>query len=76
MASLKSLKVIKRCHFTDPNTNGLELRVTPQGGKTWAFRYVRKSDGKKRRVTIGKFGDQKGFLNSCRSSRTGSNTAC
>jgi integrase len=34
---------------------GLILRVTPMGTRTWSVQYVRKSDGVKRRVTIGTF---------------------
>ena len=36
----------------------LELRVSPNGAKTWAFRYRRTSDGARRRVTIGRFPDK------------------
>lgn len=41
--------------FQDTQTNGLELRVTVTGAKTWAVRYTRKSDGRRRRVTLGTF---------------------
>lgn len=44
-----------RTDFTDPNTKGLMLRVTPHGAKTWAILYNRKGDGKKRRFTLGQF---------------------
>jgi integrase len=41
--------------FQDTHTKGLELRVTDTGTKTWAVRYTRKSDGRRRRVTLGTF---------------------
>ena len=39
----------------DVQERGLELRVTRAGVKAWAFRYRRKSDGRKRVVTLGRF---------------------
>ena len=54
---IDALKVPKRTDFTDPDTKGLVLRVTPTGSKTWAFLYSRKGDGLKRRVTIGAHGN-------------------
>lgn len=60
---LEALNVVQRTDFTDPKTAGLSLRMTPGGSKSWSFLYVRKSDGKKRRVTIGDFGaDHKGLI--------------
>ncbi len=60
---LEALAVASRSDFTDPKTEGLSLRVTPSGGKSWSLLYVRKSDGKKRRVTIGDFGaDHQGLI--------------
>jgi integrase len=56
--NIESLKVGKRTDLTDPAQKGLTLRVTPLGAKTWALLYRRKSDGKKRRVTIGEFADK------------------
>ncbi|MEP6827633.1 MAG: site-specific integrase [Aestuariivirga sp.] len=53
---LEALSVASRTDFTDPKTVGLSFRVTPGGSKSWSFLYVRKPDGKKRRVTIGDFG--------------------
>ncbi|MBX9863950.1 MAG: tyrosine-type recombinase/integrase [Hyphomicrobium sp.] len=44
-----------RTAFLDTHTRGLELRVTGAGAKTWAVRYTRKSDGRRRRVTLGTF---------------------
>ena len=54
--SLEAVTVFTRTDFTDSKTAGLSLRVTPSGSKSWSLLYVRKSDGKKRRVTIGDFG--------------------
>jgi hypothetical protein len=53
--SIESVQVAKRTDFTDPDHKGLTLRVTPGGTRTWALLYRRRSDGKKRRVTIGEF---------------------
>ena len=53
--ALEALAVKTRTDFTDPNTKGLMLRVTPHGAKTWAILYNRKGDGKKRRFTLGQF---------------------
>ena len=53
--SIEALKVRVRTDFTDPETKGLNLRVTPQGSRTWALLYRRKGDSKKRRVTLGEF---------------------
>ncbi len=58
---LLAVKVKTRTDFTDPKREGLVLRVTPNGSKTWALVYRRKSDGKKGRVTIGGFGDGSGL---------------
>jgi integrase len=55
MRHLESLAVARRTDFVDPDTSGLLLRVTPTGTKTWSVLYNRKSDGKKRRVTLGDF---------------------
>jgi len=43
----------------DAKVKGLELRITKAGGKTWALRYRRQSDGAKRIVTLGSFPDYK-----------------
>lgn len=45
----------RRDDFRDVLARGLELRVTDKGAKTWAIRYTRKSDGRRRRVTLGAF---------------------
>lgn len=47
-----------RMSIPDAGVEGLELRVSPNGAKTWAFRYRRTSDGARRRVTIGRFPDK------------------
>ena len=52
---IESVKVEKRTDFTDPDVKGLVLRVTPNGAKSWAYLYRRKSDGRRRRVTLGEF---------------------
>ncbi len=41
--------------YPDGHTRGLLLRVTPSGKKSWAVLYRRKSDGRKRRYTIGAY---------------------
>ena len=53
----KSLKAIdgKRTEYWDTNTKGLGLRVTPTGAKSWVMIYRRQSDGKQRRITLGKY---------------------
>jgi hypothetical protein len=52
---IESVRVQERTDFTDPDVKGLTLRVTPNGSKSWAYLYRRKSDGRKRRVTLGEF---------------------
>ena len=53
---VESVKTIKpQEEHRDAQERGLELRVTRAGVKAWAFRYRRKSDGKKRVVTLGRF---------------------
>jgi integrase len=44
-----------RAEFRDADVRGLELRVSAAGGKTWALRYRRQSDGAKRTATLGEF---------------------
>ena len=46
-----------RAAFPDTAVEGLELRVSGTGAKSWTMRYVRKSDGARRRVTLGRFPD-------------------
>ena len=46
-----------RSAFPDAAVDGLELRVSASGRKSWALRYVRKSDNAHRRVTLGRFPD-------------------
>lgn len=45
----------QRSEYRDGHTRGLVLRVTPNGIKSWAVLYRRKSDSRKRRCTIGKY---------------------
>jgi integrase len=52
---IETLRVRKRIDFTDPDVKGLTLRVTSTGSKSWSYLYRRKSDGRKRRVTLGEF---------------------
>ena len=44
-----------RIEIRDADEEGLELRVTKRGAKTWALRYRRKSDGTKRLLTLGRY---------------------
>ena len=44
-----------RAEYRDGHTRGLVLRITPNGKKTWAVIYRRKSDARKRRYTIGAY---------------------
>ncbi len=46
---------LSREDFSDALVRGLQLRVTAQGAKSWAFRYTRPSDGRRRRLTLGTF---------------------
>jgi len=54
---LEAVRVTTRSDFIDPSEKGLIFRVTPTGAKSWSFLYRRKSDGKRRRVTLGDFPD-------------------
>lgn len=45
----------ERSDYRDTLVRGLELRVTDKGAKTWVIRYTRKSDGRRRRFTLGTF---------------------
>ena len=45
----------QRAEYRDGHTRGLVLRITPNGKKTWAVFYRRKSDARKRRYTIGAY---------------------
>ena len=45
----------KRVDYFDRKVRGLMLRVTPNGVKTWSYRYSRKSDSKRIRMTIGEY---------------------
>ena len=52
---LEAIKVKVRTDLTDPDTKGLQLRITPKGTKTWS--YVYRQGLEKARVQIGKFGN-------------------
>jgi Arm domain-containing DNA-binding protein len=45
----------EREDIADEVVRGLQLRVTSQGSKTWAVRYTRTSDGRRRRLTLGSY---------------------
>lgn len=44
-----------RSEYRDGQVKGLMLRVAAGGTKTWSVQFVRKSDGRKRRMTIGEY---------------------
>ena len=44
-----------RLDYRDTLARGFELRVTAAGSKSWAVRYTRRSDGRRRRLTLGAF---------------------
>jgi len=44
-----------RAEYRDDQVTGLVLRVAVGGAKTWSVQFVRKSDGRKRRITIGAY---------------------
>src|SRR5204862_4173824 len=53
---VESVKVtVTRTDFRDDQVEGLILRVTPSGQKTWSMMYRREADGRRRRHTIGRF---------------------
>ena len=41
--------------YRDGQVTGLVFRIAPGGTKSWSVQFVRKSDGRKRRVTIGEY---------------------
>ena len=45
----------EREDIRDLGMPGLQLRVTRQGAKTWAIRYTRTSDARRRRLTLGTY---------------------
>lgn len=45
----------QRVEYRDGHTRGLALRVTPNGAKSWAVLYRRRSDARRRRCTIGTY---------------------
>lgn len=50
---IKSKKVDKRTEFFDKNTSGLSVRFSPNGNKTFYYRY--RHNGRSRRYKIGKY---------------------
>jgi integrase len=46
-----------RREILDVVARGLALRVSPNGVKSWSFRYRRRSDGRRRNVTLGVYPD-------------------
>jgi integrase len=53
---VETIKAPDGClEIRDAKVRGLELRVFPSGAKTWAIRYRRKPDGRKRTHTLGSF---------------------
>ena len=44
-----------RSEYRDDQVTGLMLRVAAGGAKSWSVQFVRKSDGRKRRITIGTY---------------------
>jgi integrase len=43
--------------YFDTNTPGLALRVSPAGTRTWQLHYTRPADGRRVRITLGRFSD-------------------
>lgn len=52
---VETTKVKARTDYWDDVVRGLVLRVSPSGVKSWTVVYTRESDGRKRRLTLGKF---------------------
>jgi integrase len=52
---LESVKVSKQTDFVDRSEPGLMFRVAPSGVKSWSLMYRRRSDNKRRRVSLGRF---------------------
>lgn len=52
---VKSKPVLKLQEFRDEALHGLELRVSEGGSKSWRLHYTRRSDGKRRAVTLGSY---------------------
>ena len=45
----------KVTEFRDVDVRGLEIRVTSSGVKTWRLHYTRRSDGRRRAVSLGPY---------------------
>lgn len=52
---VKSKPGLKLQEFRDEALHGLELRVSEGGSKSWRLHYTRRSDGKRRAVTLGSY---------------------
>lgn len=52
---VKSKSGLKLQEFRDEALHGLELRVSEGGSKSWRLHYTRRSDGKRRAVTLGSY---------------------
>ncbi|KQX20993.1 hypothetical protein ASD01_29715 [Ensifer sp. Root423] len=52
---IDTIKVEERTDFHDTLVQGLSLRASPTGTKTWNLLYTRQSDGAKQRVKIGRY---------------------
>jgi len=46
---------LKVTEVRDADVRGLELRVTASGTKTWRLHYTRRSDGRRRAVSLGAY---------------------
>jgi integrase len=51
-ATIKTQRIVD---FFDSKTTGLGLRVSPSGGKVWSVMFTEPRDGKRARVTLGKY---------------------
>ena len=45
----------RQTDYFDTNTPGLSLRVSPGGTRTWQLHYTRPGDGRRVRITLGRF---------------------
>ena len=53
--ALRAERGRKVTEVRDTEVRGLELRVTGQGAKTWRLHYTRRSDGRRRAVSLGAY---------------------
>ncbi|GGA81314.1 integrase [Brucella endophytica] len=52
---IDSIKIDVRTDYHDTLVQGLSLRISPSGTKTWNLLYTRESDGTKQRVKLGRY---------------------